>query len=259
MDIRQKIDKRFEVTEIRRLNSSTAFIKVRPEDNSSLPEIFPGQFVNIRVEGSDIFLRRPISICYYDSLSHELWLIVKGVGKGSERLVDSKRGDLLKILLPLGNSFHLPQSLYKRVLLIGGGVGVAPLYFLARWFETLGMRPSMLMGARSEQDLLFIDEFKNIGDVYISTDDGSRGEKGLVTMNSILEKEWDGFYVCGPGPMMKAVGKIAKDRGIDCQVSLENHMACGLGACLCCVEDTREGNKCVCTEGPIFNINDLKW
>lgn len=255
----RKHDLRFEVIANESLNASTSLLRLRPETNCTIPELFPGQFVNIKVESANVFLRRPISICNYDIQRNELWLMVKNAGKGTSVLCGSLPGDLFDILLPLGNGFILPSPSEKKILLIGGGVGVAPLYFLARWFQVLGVEVHTLMGARSAKELIFVDKFREIGETYISTDDGSLGEKGVVTVNSKISDQWDAFYVCGPLPMMKAVASLAVKRNIDCQVSLENHMACGLGACLCCVEDTVEGNKCVCTEGPVFNIRDLKW
>jgi dihydroorotate dehydrogenase electron transfer subunit len=116
-----------------------------------------------------------------------------------------------------------------------------------------------LLGARSGKDLLELDEFEKYGEVCVSTEDGSVGEKGLVTQHSVLNRECGMIYCCGPAPMMKAVAAIAKQKSICCEVSLENMMACGVGACLCCVEKTVKGNVCVCTEGPVFNINDLTW
>lgn len=255
----KKKDIRFEVVANESVNVSTALIRIRPENNCTIPELYPGQFMNVKIEAPGVFLRRPISICNYDNLSNELWLMVKNAGKGTSVMCNSKIGDVYDIMLPLGNGFMLPENASKKVLLIGGGVGVAPLYFLAKWLKMLGIQVNMLMGARNSNELLFKKQFDEIGETYISTDDGSVGEHGLLTTNSCLTQDWDAFYVCGPQPMMKAVSSIARERAIDCQVSLENHMACGVGACLCCVEDTQEGNKCVCTEGPVFNINRLKW
>lgn len=116
------------------------------------------------------------------------------------------------------------------------------------------------MGARSATDILQLKEFKTLGDVFITTEDGTLGEKGYVTQHSVLiENKFDKIYTCGPKPMMIAIAKYAKTHNIDCEVSLENNMACGVGACLCCVEKTTEGHICVCKEGPIFNINKLLW
>lgn len=123
----------------------------------------------------------------------------------------------------------------------------------------MGQSPEFLLGARSVKDVLEIDEFNALGKVNISTEDGSLGEKGLVTLHSAWQNTYDMVYCCGPLPMMKAVAKICRENNIECEVSLENMMACGLGACLCCVEKTVKGNICVCTEGPVFNINSLTW
>ena len=123
-----------------------------------------------------------------------------------------------------------------------------------------GVEVNFLLGARSKNDLLELDEFEKRGNVYLSTEDGSVGEKGFVTTHSVLSEKWDMISCCGPMPMMKAVAKYAVENGVDCEVSLENVMACGVGACLCCVEDTTDhGNVCVCKEGPVFNIKRLKW
>ena len=124
----------------------------------------------------------------------------------------------------------------------------------------MGGKPYFLLGARSGNDLLLLEEFRKTGEVYITTEDGTEGEKGFVTNHSILEKErFDMISTCGPKPMMLAVARYAHKAGIDCEVSLENKMACGVGACLCCVEDTTDGHVCVCKDGPVININKLKW
>ena len=248
-----------EVTKNSRLTESVHLLHLRPEDNRTLPAMYPGQFVNVYIDSANVFLRRPISICNFDISRNEIQLIVKNVGKGSYQLCDARVGDIFNCLLPLGNSFRLPDAIYKKVLLIGGGVGTAPLYFLSRWFNTLGITVNFLIGARSENELIFIEKLRDQGTVNICTDDGSFGVKGYVTAHPVFSQKWDDFYVCGPSPMMKLVARSASERNIRCQVSLENRMACGLGACLCCVEDTIDGNKCVCTSGPVFNIKDLKW
>ena len=133
------------------------------------------------------------------------------------------------------------------------------LYF-GKKLQEMGIRPTFLLGARSAKDLLQLDEFKQLGDVYCTTEDGSMGEKGFVTQHSVLaEKQFDSIHTCGPKPMMVSVARYAKEKGIECEVSLENTMACGVGACLCCVENTDEGHVCVCKEGPVFNIKKLLW
>ncbi len=146
------------------------------------------------------------------------------------------------------------------VLLIGGGIGIAPLYYLGKMLKEKGVNFKFLLGGRSKSDLIMLEEFASVGEVLITTNDGSLGEQGFVTQHSVWQKEkFDMIYTCGPKPMMMAVTKIARENNIECEVSLENLMACGLGACLCCVENTIEGNVCVCKEGPVMNINKLLW
>ena len=227
--------------------------------DSTLPGMLPGQFVEVRVDNSpSTFLRRPISINYVDHNRNELWLLVAGIGDGTRRLCKLREGDIVNCLLPLGNGFS--QLSNKKVLLVGGGVGVAPLLWQGCKLKQDGSEPSFLLGARSAKDLLELDLFKKIGNVYVTTEDESEGEKGFVTNHSVLQREkFDAIQTCGPKPMMKAVARYAKANGISCEASLENMMACGLGACLCCVEKTVEGNLRVCQDGPVFNIDKLLW
>lgn len=235
------------------------YILLRLTADHPLPAMHPGQFVEVRVDGSpSTFLRRPISIHYVDTVQNELWLLVATVGAGTRKLADLREGDLLNCVLPLGHGF---SSLSKgRVLLVGGGVGVAPLLYQGAVIQQLGAEVTFLLGARSSTDLLMLDMFRRFGRVLVTTEDGSAGERGFVTQHSVLQQEhYDLIQTCGPTPMMKAVARFAHQSGITCEVSLENMMACGLGACLCCVEKTTEGNLCVCKDGPIFNINKLLW
>lgn len=227
--------------------------------DNALPDMIPGQFVEVRVDNSpSTFLRRPISINYVDYDRNELWLLVAGIGDGTRRLCKLREGDIVNCLLPLGNGFS--QLSNKKVLLVGGGVGVAPLLWQGCKLKQDGSEPSFLLGARSAKDLLELDLFKKIGNVYVTTEDESEGEKGFVTNHSVLQREkFDAIQTCGPKPMMKAVARYAKANGISCEASLENMMACGLGACLCCVEKTVEGNLRVCQDGPVFNIDKLLW
>ena len=225
-----------------------------------LPEMMPGQFVQIEIPDSKTtFLRRPISICNVDTKRNELWLLVRDAGAGTHSLINTPASRTINVVLPLGNGFSTDLKPGSTPLLIGGGVGVAPMLYLGKYLQTIGIVPRFLLGARSEADLLLLDEFEKTGDVYVSTDDGSRGTPGIITLNPVLESNADIIYCCGPSPMMKAVASIARERMITCEVSLENMMACGLGACLCCVEKTVKGNTCVCTDGPVFNINQLLW
>lgn len=230
-----------------------------------LPAMMPGQFVQVRVDGSpSTFLRRPISIHFVDAERNELWLLVATVGDGTRRLGSLKAGQTVNCLLPLGNGFSMPQTAGQRVLLVGGGVGVAPLLFQGASLRQKGMETVFLLGARTDKDLLMLDEFEKYGRVLVTTEDGSAGERGFVTNHSVLVHErFELIQCCGPTPMMKAVATYARRQNISCEVSLENLMACGLGACLCCVEKVRNGegtdNVCVCKEGPVFNIDRLLW
>ena len=237
------------------------YVLLRLTADEQLPDMVPGQFAELRVDGSpDTFLRRPISINFLDKEHNEVWFLVAVVGKGTSRLATLRRGDLLNCIIPLGNGFSIPRDADEKVLLIGGGVGVAPLLFLGEKLLETGCEPSFILGARTASDLVMLDHFKRLGRVFVTTEDDTAGEKGFVPQHSILEKErFDRICTCGPKPMMVAVARYAKSHGIDCEVSLENMMACGLGACLCCVEETKEGNICVCKQGPVLNINQLLW
>ena len=230
--------------------------------DQTLPEMLPGQFVQVRVDRSPTtFLRRPISINYVDRETNELWLLVQKIGDGTRTMCESRPGDILNLLLPLGNSFTIPADKEQKPLLIGGGVGTAPMLYLGAVLNEAGITPTFLLGARTEKDLLQLEKFEQFGDLFVTTEDGSFGEKGFVTNHSVLQQvAFDQIYTCGPKPMMMAVANYAHQSGTACEVSLENTMACGIGACLCCVEKTKEEHHvCVCTEGPVFNIEKLSW
>ena len=263
-----------------------------------LPEMLPGQFVEVRVDGSpSTFLRRPISINLVDREANELWLLVHAVGEGTRALARLEAGATVNVVLPLGRGFTMPEdsswqncaaqssaslaaqssaslaaqssascgaqssaSCGARYLLVGGGVGTAPLLYLGQELAARGCQPTFLLGGRSVNDLLQLDHFRRFGEVCLTTEDGSAGERGFVTQHSLWQQaSFDRICTCGPKPMMMAVARLAREKGIPCEASLENLMACGLGACLCCVEDTTEGNVCVCKEGPVFSTDKLKW
>ena len=247
------------VTENLKLHINYVLLKLTSQ--SPLPEMLPGQFAEIRVDGSpSTFLRRPISINYVDRSRNEVCFLIQLVGDGTRRLAEATKGDIINIVLPLGNGFTMPQIPSDKLLLVGGGVGTAPMLYLGEQLAKNGSKPTFLLGARTDKDLLQLDDFASYGEVYTTTEDGSYGEKGYVTQHSILNKiKFEQIYTCGPKPMMMAVAKYAKSNNINCEVSLENMMACGVGACLCCVENTDEGHLCVCKEGPVFNINKLLW
>ncbi len=237
------------------------YVLLKLTHEEPLPEMLPGQFVEVRVDDvPSTFLRRPISIHFVDREKNELWLLVAAVGDGTRRLARLQPGDTLNCVLPLGNGFTMPQSADERLLLVGGGVGVAPLLYMGAEMQQQGCEPTFLLGARSQKDLLMLDEFRKYGRVLVTTEDGSEGERGFVTNHSILAKEqFTRIATCGPKPMMVAVARMADKLGIACEASLENMMACGVGACLCCVEKTMEGNLCVCKEGPVFDTKRLLW
>lgn len=230
-------------------------------DADPLPPMQPGQFVEVEAAGSrTTFLRRPISINFFDKEHNELWLLVAMIGDGTKAIGRLQTGDTLNCVLPLGRGFTLPDEKDTRILLVGGGVGVAPLLYMGAELRHRGIMPTFLLGARTAADLLEMNFFGQYGRVFITTEDGSAGETGFVTNHSILTHEhFDLIATCGPKPMMKAVAKFAAENNIPCEASLENMMACGLGACLCCVEKTKDGHLCVCKDGPVFDTRELLW
>lgn len=236
----------------------SVLLRLRAE--TTLPDIVPGQFVQVRVDGSpSTYLRRPISIHDVDFGKNEIILLVQQVGEGTRHLAASELGAIVNMVIPLGNGFTLPEK-GEKVALVGGGIGIAPLFYFAKVLNEKGIQPTLLLGGKTKSDLLRLVDYQPLGDVFVTTEDGSLGEKGFVTMHSVwTERQYDKIYVCGPKPMMKAVAKLAAEKDAWCEVSLENLMACGLGACLCCVEDTVDGHVCVCKEGPVFNTRRLKW
>ena len=257
------------VKAVERLSEKHVLLKLT--DENPLPEMLPGQFVEVRVDGSSTtFLRRPISINFVDRQANELLLMVAMVGDGTRQLGQLHVGDSLNCVLPLGNGFTvqsdsiaLPhqdgKNAMQKVLLVGGGVGVAPLLYLGAELKAQGCEVTFLLGGRSAKDVLELDLFNKYGRVCVTTEDGTLGEQGFVTNHSVLVESFDKIFTCGPTPMMKAVARYAKEKDIYCEASLENMMACGLGACLCCVEKTTEGNLCVCKDGPVFPISKLMW
>jgi dihydroorotate dehydrogenase electron transfer subunit len=249
------------VTENKKLNNE--FFVLRLQSDNSLPEIFPGQFAQVKIEGSpSTFLRRPISIYDVDYANQSIFLLIKIAGEGSRQLSKLNTEDKLDLIYPLGNSFSKPTG--QHVLLIGGGTGVAPLLLLGKYLrQNLNIIPEFILGYRSENLIIEIQKFETLGKVFITTEDGSFGHKGYVIHHPKLvneSKRFNMIYSCGPEVMMREVAKYALKKEIECEVSLENLMGCGIGACLCCVVDTKDnGNVNTCTEGPIFNIKQLKW
>lgn len=248
----------FRVKEYQWLNESSYIIIL--ESSEPIPEIKPGNFAELEVpNAADVFLRRPISVLDVDHDQNTLSFYIKVIGKGTKKLGELNIGQQLSIIYPLGNSFNPTKS--KNALIVGGGSGIAPFILLGRELKKNNVNVTFLFGARTSNEIVLTDEFSKYGKVVATTEDGTKGEKGLVTQHSIFKNDFpfDVIYTCGPDPMMKAIAKIAEEKNVDCEASLENMMACGFGACLCCVTETTSGNLCVCTEGPVFNTKVLKW
>ncbi len=256
----KKYIKDFIVLKNEYLNPDYYLLKLQTEDE--LPLILPAQFVEVKIEGSpSTFLRRPISIHDVNYDKNTITLLIRIAGDGTLKLSEVKEGETVNMVYPLGNSFSMPEE-NEKVLLVGGGCGVAPMLFAAKYFLQFGITPTLLLGYRDKESIIRKEKFEKYGKVFYTTDDGSFGEKGNVLNHSLLntdEVKFDRIYSCGPEPMLKALGRWSVERNIDCEVSLENSMACGIGACLCCVQDTKNGHKCVCTEGPVLNAKELVW
>lgn len=248
------------VAEVEHPREGYVLLKLTPRQGK-LPEIRPGQFVEIRIDRSPAtFLRRPISVNFVDAATDTLWLLVHAVGEGTRWLAACRPDDTVNCVYPLGNGFSLEPAPGTSVLAVGGGVGTAPLLYYGKVLAERGCKVSFLLGGKTAGDVMQLEDFRKYGQVYVTTEDASLGEKGFVTGHSVLGKErFDLVATCGPKPMMVAVARWADAHGVPCEASLENLMACGLGACLCCVEKTVRGNLCVCKEGPVFDTKMLTW
>jgi dihydroorotate dehydrogenase electron transfer subunit len=210
----------------------------------------PGQFVNIKLEG--MFLRRPISVC--DVEGDKLTIIYKVVGKGTEAMSRMSAGEL-DILTGLGNGYDLTVSGEKPVLL-GGGVGVPPMYKLAKELIAQGKKVSVILGFNTKSEIFYEEEFKNLGaEVFVTTVDGSYGIRGFVT-DALKDMDYTYFYTCGPEPMLKAVYRASATSG---QMSFEERMGCGFGACMGCSCKTLTGYKRICKEGPVMKKEEILW
>ena len=209
----------------------------------------PGQFVNIAIEGC--YLRRPISVCDYDNES--ITLIYKVVGRGTEIMSRMQAGEKLDVLTGLGNGFSLSAST-EQPLLVGGGVGVPPLYNLAKKLKQAGKKVQVVLGFNRADEIFYAEEFKALGvDVHIATVDGSVGVKGFVT-DAMKELEFDYIYTCGPLPMLKAIYSASECDG---EFSFEERMGCGFGACMGCSCQTTKGSKRICKEGPVLKRDEI--
>ena len=211
----------------------------------------PGQFVNILLEGK--FLRRPISVCDYDEQT--LTIVYKVVGKGTAQMKAMVPGQKLDILTGLGNGYDLTVSGDAPVLL-GGGVGVPPMYNLAKKLTEQGKKVTVILGFNTKSEIFYEDEFKALGcDVIVATADGSYGIKGFAT-TPLAELSYTYFYTCGPEPMLKAVYKATNTSG---QMSFEERMGCGFGACMGCSCKTLTGYKRICKDGPVMRKEEILW
>ena len=210
----------------------------------------PGQFVELTVDGC--YLRRPISVC--DAENDVLTLVFKTVGKGTEKMSNMSVGKKVDMLVGLGNGYDISKS-GERPLLVGGGIGVPPLWLLCRRLIEKGAKPTVILGAGSAPEVFYRDEFEKVGaTVYVTTADGSYGVRGFVT--DALPEVYDTFCACGPLPMLRALCRAADKPGF---LSLEARMGCGFGACMGCTIETLNGPKRVCREGPVFRKEELLW
>ena len=218
-------------------------------DTSSLSK--PGQFINIKLLGK--YLRRPISVCDYDDNS--ITIIYKIVGSGTEQMSEMKAGETLDVLSGLGNGFDTSLS-GETPVLIGGGVGVPPMYGVCKELVRKGKNVKVILGFNTIDDVFYKNEFEALGaEVYIATADGSMGTKGFVT-DVLKDIDYSYFFTCGPSPMFKAIEAIAKTSG---QYSFEERMGCGFGACMGCSCKTKYGNKRICKDGPVLIREEIVW
>ena len=227
---------------------SDVYLMTLSGDLSSIKN--PGEFINITVPG--YYLRRPISVC--DFSAKHVDILYKILGRGTKDLSEFEVGTKLDCLVGLGNGFEVKENI--KPLLVGGGIGIAPLFALAKAFNKLGIKPALVYGARSKDDIVLVEELKKISDLYLCTDDGSLGFKGNVIdciKNSNIN--FDYYYSCGPQVMLKYLA-LAYPNGC---VSLEARMGCGFGACMGCSIETTKGPKRVCKEGPVFEASEVKF
>ena len=241
-------DTYFTLIENKKIAANT-YLSVLDGDTSDITA--SGQFVNIKLDG--LYLRRPISVCDVDG--NKLTIIYKAVGKGTEKMAASLVGEKWLTLTGLGNGYDLSKS-GDRPLLIGGGAGVPPMYYLAKLLIKMGKKPTVILGFGKKDEVFFREEFEALGlDVLVTTVDGSEGIRGFVTdaMNNL---DYTYFYTCGPEPMLKAVYDKTTTSG---QFSFEERMGCGFGACMGCTCKTKYGNKRICRDGPVLEKEEIIW
>ncbi len=224
--------------------------------NVPLEDFKPGMFIHIQIEGAGLLLRRPISIFSVDEKNEILSIIYKDLGQGTHLMTLMKPFEMLNFLGPLGNSFPLKED-GEAVVLVGGGVGIPPLYELGKRLREKGVEVTTVLGFRDQESVFCIEDFKTLGPVYVATEDGSIGTKGFVTQ--VLDQEnfnFDVIYACGPKVMLRALDEKYKDRK-EGYFSFEERMACGTGACYGCMVETHAGLKRVCKDGPVFMLGEV--
>ena len=227
--------------------------------------VHPGQFVHLRLNDRiDPFLRRPFSIHDHDPKKKTITILYKLIGEGTQYLSTLPAGAALSVLGPLGNTFtYKDLSAGSKIALIGGGIGFAPLLFLARKLAEKKMLMHSFMGFKTSSEVFIDPELRIFSEkIFLSTDDGTKGENGFITdvfEKIVAKNSYDQVFVCGPEAMMKRVYAICKKNELPLQLSLESIMACAIGACMCCVTETQNGYKKVCSDGPVFNKEDLSW
>ena len=238
----------FEIIENKALTASVYQMRLSGDTSAITAS---GQFVNIKLEGK--FLRRPISVC--DCENGVLTLVYKVVGKGTADMSRMAAGEKLDVLTGLGNGYDLSDA-GDKPLLLGGGVGVPPMYMLAKQLRAMDKQVSVILGFNTKDEIFYENEFRALGcDVTVATADGSYGVRGFVT-NAMEGMEYTYFYTCGPEPMLKAVHKASVTGG---QMSFEERMGCGFGACMGCSCKTLTGNKRICREGPVLRKEEILW
>lgn len=248
-----------QLEEIKVIADQTVKMEILVEE-AMLESIRPGQFVYIQIgNSSEHMLRRPISIADVDSQRGVLTLVYKELGEGTRKLSQLRKNDPVNMLIPCGNGYRIEKLEMSKALLIGGGIGVPPLYYLAKKLVEKGVQVTTVIGFQNKKDVFFEEEFKSLGICHVTTDDGSYGLKGYVIDSIIKEQpEFDYYFACGPNPMLKAIESTLTDKqGF---LSLEERMGCGIGVCYACVvptEDEKSSRK-ICQDGPVFQTGEVK-
>lgn len=235
-------------------------------DTALAVEAKPGQFINIYPKDKSTLLPRPISICEVDREKNRLRIVYRRAGKGTGEFSDYKEGESIDILGTLGNGFPLEKAKGKKCFLMGGGIGIPPILQLAKELQTAGSEEVNIVAGYRNSDLFLSEDLKQYGRLFVATEDGSAGSKGNV-MNAIEENDLKGevIFACGPMPMLRSIKKFAEENEIEAYISLEERMACGIGACLGCVcktvhkdEHSQVNNARICTDGPVFDAKEVE-